>query len=177
MSTANVTPTMMELTPCRVTFGSTPVDLGGTLNNVVVAIETELADIKADQLGSTRLDARVAGHTLKVTTTLSEIQNKDIWKVAFPFAVKHGATPNFNIELKNNVGFPYYSNAEPLVLHPLSKADLDISMDFNFGKAIATAVSEITFGPTEQQGLQVEWTIFPDADEDYRFLIVGDPAA
>lgn len=82
----------MELTPMKVKFkppgASVASDLGGTLDNVVISMGYKKADIKADQLGSTVLDRRVSGIDIKVTTSLAEIQNKDIWKIVFPHATQ-----------------------------------------------------------------------------------------
>lgn len=82
MSSAVVTTNKMELTPMRVSFNG--VDLGGTLDNVVVSVEISKAEIKADQSGETVRDRRVSGQVYKVTTTLTQIKDKDIWKVPFP---------------------------------------------------------------------------------------------
>ena len=165
--------TLMELTPCKITFNG--VDLGGTLDNVVVSVEQMAADLKADQTGETVLDKRVSGLVVKVKTKLTQIKDKSIWIAAFPFAVKHGGPVNYNIEMVNAVGSPYLANSKELILHPQSLTALDLSGDFKFGKALASAVSEIVFGPTEQQGLAVEWTIFPDTSvTPFRFFWYGD---
>lgn len=92
VSFADVEVNNMELTPMRVLFkGPTdaqPVDLGGTLDNVVISMAYKKSDIMADQFGKTVLDRRVSGIDIKVTTSLAEVQNKDLFKVAFPHATQ-----------------------------------------------------------------------------------------
>lgn len=86
----------MELTPMKVKWKgpgmAAAVDLGGTLDNVVISMAYKKSDIMADQMGKTVLDRRVSGIDIKVTTSLVEIQNKDIWKVVFPHATQVAKT-------------------------------------------------------------------------------------
>ena len=172
-SFANVTSGNMELTPCRVKFDG--IDVGGTKGNVKVSINFKKADIKADQLGDTVLDRVVSGAEIKIETILTEIKNKDNWKVVFPFAKKVGTGP-FSIYFDSQVGAHDLAYAKQLSLHPLSKSDADLDGDLLFFKATAESVSEITFGPTEQQGLKVVWNIYPDTSvQPARYLIQGDP--
>lgn len=90
MSFAELDTKNMELTPVRVKWkppgGSTYVDLGGTLDNVVISIAYKKSEIKADQSGTSVRDRRVSGIDIKVTTSLAEIKNKEIIKVLFPHA-------------------------------------------------------------------------------------------
>jgi hypothetical protein len=178
MSYAAVTTTEMELTPCRVTFGDgSPVDLGGTLENVVVSITYDSADIKADQMGTSVLDKKMSGLAVKVTTKLTQVLNKDIWKVAFPLATKVTSGLNSAIDFSSNIGASHIAASHKLVLHPLSLADANVSMDFTFKNAVATGVTEYTHSPTEQAGISVEWTILPDMTvTPAKWFRLGDPA-
>lgn len=91
-SFADVDVKRMELTPMRVLFKApgeiAPVDLGGSLDNVVITMAYKKADIMADQIGKTVLDRRVSGIDIKVTTSLAEVQSKDLFKIAFPHATQ-----------------------------------------------------------------------------------------
>lgn len=174
MSYATVTTSSMELTPMRVTFDG--VDLGGTLANVVISSKYAKSNILADQSGSTVRDRRVSGIEITVTTELTEIQNKDIWKVVFPHAtlISSGTAA---IVFKENMGNSDLANANLLTLHPLSKTDLDLTTDYNFYKAVASAESTITYGPNEQARLKIVWNILPDESvQPNQFFKYGDPA-
>ena len=174
MSNAVVTTSSMELTPTRVTYNG--VDLGGTLGNVVVNAKYVKSEIKADQSGSTVRDRRVSGIEVTVTTELTEIKNKDIWKVVFPHATQI-TTGTAAIDFKANIGDGDLSHAETLVLHPLSAADADVTTDYTFFKAVASAESSITYGPTEQARLKIVWNILPDESAvPNKFFRYGDPA-
>lgn len=175
MSNATVTTPNMELTPMRVTYKG--VDLGGTLGNVKVKVKYGLADIKADQLGETILDRRTSSLEISIETELTEVLKKDNWKVVFPHAALVTSGPNKQIYFYNNVGDSQYASAGLLNLHPLSKADGDLSEDYNFGKAVCSAESELVYGPKEQVRLKAVWTIYPDTGVvPASFGTFGDPS-
>lgn len=175
VSTANVTPSNMELTPMRVKFNG--VDLGGTLSNVVISLKYTKAEIMADQFGKSVLDRRVSAQSYQVTTELAEIKDKDIWKVVFPHARLVTSGENQAIYFDMQIGDSDLAHAAELVLHPLSLVDADLSGDFKFYKATASAESEITFAPDGQAKLKIVWNILPDTSvSPARWLFHGDTA-
>jgi len=181
MSTATVTTTNMELSPMRVSFGTagSEVDLGGTLGNVVLSAKYTKANILADQSGSTVRDRRVSGVEIQVTTELSEIQNKDVWKIVFPHATKTGAgsTTSAAIRFDDAMSDSDLANAKQLILHPLTKSDADKSTDYTFFKAVASAESSITYGPNDQARLKIVWNVLPDnSATPNKFFRYGDPS-
>lgn len=172
VSTANVTVSTMELTPCRVKLNS--VDLGGA-NNVKVTMEYKKSPLKADQLGDTVLDNRVSGVTLKVECELTQINDKSIWKAAFPNSLLVTNGPVTSIVFQSRIGESDLSLAKSLVLHPLSKDDSDVSGDYTFTKVTSMSVSETSFSPTEQQKLKAVFTVLPDTSySPALFMIFGD---
>lgn len=174
-SSATLTPTRMELTPMRVTFDGT--DLGGTLSNVVLTLTYEKAEIHADQLGTTVIDRRVSGQKYTIETELTEIYNKDIWKVVFPHAKEVTSGGNKQIYFESQIGDGDLSNAKQLKLHPLSLSNGDLSGDYTIYKACASADSSITYGPGEQSRLKIIWNVLPDTSTvPAKFLTFGDPA-
>ena len=166
LSYSSIDATLMELTPMRVNFkgpsDSSHIDLGGTLSNVVIETKYEKADIKADQLGTTVLDRRVKGLIIQVTTELTQVEDKNIWKYVFPHATEAGTSPHKYIDFKSMVGDSDLANAGELVLHPLSKDNTVLDFDFTFFKACASAESSITYGPDKQAVLKIIWNILPD---------------
>lgn len=174
-SFANVQVNKMDLTPCRVSFGG--VDLGGTLSNVTVAFKYEKAEIKADQLGTTVLDRRVSGMSVQITTELTQVQDFAIFKKAFPNMSLLTSGMNKSIQFSSRLGVSDYDQAQQLVLHPLNKADADLSQDWLFYKAFPSEDSEIVYGPSDQQKLKVVWTCYPDmGSSDFRMFLHGDPS-
>jgi hypothetical protein len=171
---ATITTTEMELSPMQVTFNG--VDLGATLSGVVISASYKKSPLMADQSGSTVRDRRVSGIEITVKTELAQVQNKDIWKVVFPHAtLVPGGTAA--IDFKDAIGQGDQANAFELVLHPLSKDALDLTTDYTFYKAVASAESEITYGPEEQAKLSIVWNILPDESEvPNKFFRYGDPA-
>jgi len=172
-SFANVDPTKMALTPSRVSWNG--IDLGGTINNVVVKPSVEKADIKADQFGTSVLDRRIKGSKITVETVLTETKNKDKWMVAFPSLRDATVGPDRVVDFLSKVGESDLAKAKPLLLHPLSLPDTDQSCDFYAWLAVAEEVSEITYGPEQQQGLKVVWNLYLDTSvQPARLARFGD---
>ncbi len=150
----------------QVLFGPSgaQVDLGGTLSNITIVSKYMKSPIHADQFGQSVLDRRVSGMEVTVTTEVTEIQNKDIWKVVFPHATKSGTGSGSAaaITFTEEIGDGDLSNAGLLTLHPLSKGASDHATDYNFYKACSSAESQIVYGPTEQARLKIVWNILPD---------------
>ena len=167
-----VAPTSFELTPVIVTFNS--INLGGTLGNVVINSKYDKAELKTDQFGTTVMDRRVSGVVATVTTELVEVLNKDIAKVVFPHATLLSAG-TAAIEFDTNVGDSDLSHAFELNLHPQSQGSGSVAYDWYFFKAVASAESTVTYGPTEQARWKIVWNILPDTSvSPARFWRYGD---
>ena len=175
MSFATVSTSKMELTPMRVKFNG--VDLGGTLGNVSVNVEFVKSEIKADQSGETVRDRRTSGLNISVVTELTQIKDKAKWKAVFPHADL--VTDGFGNQMmffKNIIGDSDLVRSFPLILHPLSLPDIDLSGDYKFYLACADAKSEVVYGPKDQTRLKITWNILPDDSVlPERFMIHGDP--
>lgn len=172
-SFSTVTPGNMDMGPCRVKFNS--VDLGGTLEGVKIHWEPSKGEIKSDQLGSTVLDRVLSGLNITVETMLLELAAKSIWKVAMPYmdSVASGAAGYF----QNKVGQKDSSLWQTLLLHPLTKADSDLSADLTIYRAVAEGKSDLIYKPDGQIGLKVLWNAYPDTSVNPpRFCFLGDPA-
>lgn len=67
--------------------------------------------------------------------------------------------------------------AGPLVLHPLSRPNSDLSGDFMVYLATANGASEYEFGPDKQIAMKIHWDMYPDfTTQPVRFLVFGDPS-
>lgn len=175
VSFSNVSPGFFELSPCRVTYKG--IDLGATLSNVAVKIEVDLAELKSDQYGSLAIDRRESGFKCTIETELAEVQLKDNWKVVFPAhkLVTSGGSSVFYFD--SAVGSSMRDLAGQLILHPLSKADADLSSNILVWLAAAEGKAEITYSPSGQQKIKVVWHMYPDFTTlPPRFLIYGDPS-
>ena len=173
VSTASVNPLNIPLSPMRVNFNG--VDLGGTVNEVTLSKKILLADVMVDQLGKTSLDKKVSGYDYSVKFTISEVKNKDNWKVVFPSDQEVNSGTK-SIISTIQIGDSMYAKAGVLILHPLENADGDLSGDYKFEKAASIQVTEIKYGPDKQSGLTIEMHIFPNLNvSPGRFMIFGDP--
>lgn len=176
VSYSTITPGNFELTPCRVNYKG--VDLGATLGNVKVSIKEDLADLKSDQLGKTVIDRRVSGFNCTVETSLAESQNKNNWGVIFPahkLVTNQAGQQNFYFD--SQVGASMADLAGPLILHPLSRANTDLSGDILIYLATANGGSEYEFGPEKQLAMKTHWDMYPDfTTTPPRFMLFGDPS-
>jgi len=176
-SFATLHPTQFELTPCRVTYKG--VDLGATKGNVKVTIEEKISPLKADQLGDTVIDQKVSGFNAKIETSLDETQLKSNWLVVFQAhkLVTNPITGQQNFYFDSQVGASMLSFAGPLILHPLSRPNSDLSGDIMIYLATAEPKSDYIFSPTEQNALKVVWDMYPDfTTQPPRFMLFGDPS-
>lgn len=150
------------------------IDLGGTLDNVVISAKYTKADIKADQFGETVLDRRVKGIELSVKTALTEIRDKDTWKVAFP-NITRLSTGGDAVMWETKIGEKDTDLTGLLRLHPLAEDVSELGYDYLMYEAVASSESSITYGPSEQAKLEVTWTILPDDKVvPARFFVHGD---
>lgn len=167
-SYATVNPNSMELTPCRVTFKG--VDLGGTLGNVAIKPVYEKAEIKADQFGTTVLNRKVKGVKLTIETQLAEVKNKDNWMAVFPNLRDTGSGAGRVVDFTSKVGSDDLSLAGPLLLHPLSLPDSDVTNDFSAPLAASAEESEYILSPEGQTVLKIVWNIYLDTSVTPAFL-------
>ena len=175
VSYARVNPQNIELTPVRVTYKGT--DLGGTLGNCTIKAKYGKAGIMADQFGKSVLDRVVSSVEVTVETELTEILDKDTWKVVFPNATKATNGGNSVIVWQSKIGSHDLDLAGELILHPLSKADADLSEDMTFPLALASEESQIVYGPEEQARLKIVWNIYLDTSvEPANLFTFGDPS-
>lgn len=174
LSYSTITPANISLTPMQVKFNG--VDLGGTADHVNLSIKYDLADIMVDQFGKTPLDKRVSGQHYSIKMTITEIKNKNNWKVAFPSAYQVTSGTGL-INFVDQIGDSLLSHAQTLLLHPLENATGDYTGDYNFYKAVCMNASEFQYGPEKQVGLKVEFLILPDTSVvPARFMTYGDPS-
>lgn len=174
-SNATITPANLELTPMRVTYKG--VDLGSTLDNVVITPKIMTANLNADQMGTTVINRKVSGYEISITTSLAEVLLKANWKVIFPYAKLVTSGPNQQVYFDSQIGDDALSHAGVLNLHPLSKADADLSGDYNYYKVTAQPESEITYSPTGQAKMKVTFQVYPDfTATPARFFTYGDPS-
>lgn len=173
MSNAAISVVNQDLGACRVTYNG--VDLGSTLNKVVLTVKYHKAHFKSDQTGDTVLDSAIHGMDITVTTDLAETRDKTKWLVAFPSADLLGISPANYLDFKDKMGLRDLPRAQALILHPLVEADASLNFDHYFWKALATEESGLTMGPGEQYKLKLVWRIYPDVSvTPFRFYRFGD---
>lgn len=166
-------PANIELSPMRVSWNGT--DLGATSGNCTVTIKTEKGDIVADQSGKSLLDKRINGMNIQVHTELLEARSVATWAKVFPSATASG-TSSLTFQLP--MGSSDRANAQILNLHPLVKADSDLTQDHNFYLAYPSEQSEIVYGPSGESKLKLVWNVYPvitgGATSSWKWYKFGD---
>jgi len=172
MSYASITPSNISISPVRISYDG--VDLGAVEGDVSVSIEKPNAEIKVAQYGDTMIDLVNKGVIVKVKARLLEISATNL-KHVFPAAFKVGSTGLYSA---SNVGYKLSAYAKPLIIHPLDRADADLSRDIKLYKAVSMSPAEIPYGPETISGFEIEWLALPDftPGAQARFMFFGDPS-
>src|SRR6267143_53600 len=161
ISFATVTPADFDIGPCKVTYNT--VDLGGTLDNVVIHFKYDKAPLKADQTGTTLLDEAVSGMEVTVATSFLETRNKANLATILPAFTLAGTSPANFLTMNNKVATRYLAAlAFPLELHPMSDATAVKNFDYYFYKDVPSEESEIILGPADQRRVKIIWKIYLD---------------
>jgi len=180
LSYPTITPNDIVLSPMQVFFtpaGGSQVDLGATEGGVTLSVKTDLAEKMADQFGKTAIDRVIAGHHFQVKFTLAELTDKArIWKNAFPYMqlVNDGSGHYLGI-FTMQIGANMLAVAGQMVLHPISQAASDHSLDITIDLATCESAAEVKYGPDKQAGLACVFDVYPNtAVSPARFLRYGD---
>lgn len=170
-SFATVTPANISISPVRLTFDG--VDLGGVEGDVTVSIEQSNSEIKVAQYGDSLIDLVNKGTLIKVKARLLEVSAAQI-KRLFPASLL-GTNGNY---FATNVGTKLSAFAKQLVIHPLDRADADLTHDIVLFKAVSMSPAEIPYGPETITGFEIEFVALPDfsVGAQARFAFIGDPA-
>lgn len=173
MQNAAITVPDLDIGPCKVLFDG--VDLGATLDNVVISMKYDKAPMKADQTGTLVLDDAVSGMEITVKTSIAETRRKALWAAMFPSADLAGVAPNDHLTFADKVALRSLSRAKVLILKPMVENAVTLDLDHYFYKALPTEESVLTKGPGEQDKLPIVWRIYPDTSVlPFRLYRFGD---
>lgn len=174
-SAATVTVSNFDIGPCQVNWGSSPVDLGGTLKNVNIKFKYDKTPLKADQFGSSILDMAISGMECTVDTELTETRNRVTWSKVFPSAILGGTSPHQYNDFKDETALRQLSLSDKLMLHPLVDASASHDQEWIFWKALPLEDSAYVFHSATQASLKVTWRILLDTSQSpARMFRVGD---
>lgn len=171
MSYATITTANISVSPVRISYDG--IDLGAVEGDVTVSIEKPNAEIKVAQYGDSVIDLVNKGTLIKIKARLMEVTAANL-KHLFPAAFKVGSSGMY---FASNVGYKLSAYAKPLIIHPLDRADADLSRDIKLYKAVSMSPAEIPYGPEVVTGFEIEWMALPDftSGAQARFAYFGDP--
>jgi len=165
----------IQVTPVRVTYGGN--DLGFLVEGTEVNIETQLADIVADAHAKTVLDRVNIGMVGTVKIKIAQLTAEKI-KAAFPYSTIVTSGPNKLLLFGNSVGERDLDRAAALILHPVNKAEADLSGDWKCWQAVPNGSAAITYDAENQIGIEVTFNVYPDLTKpmSHQFCVYGDPS-
>lgn len=173
-SQAVVTTSKLDIGPCRVTFDD--LDVGGTLDNVVVNFKFMKAPLKADQSGESLRDEAISGVEITIETSIAETRSNDLLKKIFPNATPIEDSPKKALQWENLIATRMLPNAKVLTLHPLVEADDSLNFDWTIYKAMPSEESSYSFSPTDQGKMKIVWKAYlDDSVTPNRMFRYGDP--
>lgn len=166
----------VKLGACNVNYKTT--DLGLTKGGVAVTISTQQKAINVDQFGQTVVNDYIMGRTGTVKVPMAESDLAKLQAV-IPGAtlVTDSVTPTKKkLVIPNATGTSLLAIAGPLILHPTSLADADMSEDVTIPLAAPTGNVTFDFQAENERVYQVEFTMYPDVATGL-MLTIGDPSA
>lgn len=158
---------------CSVSFNA--VDLGHTMEGVVVNYEPEYHDILVDRFGNTVAEKVLIGEKLTAVVTLAEATIANL-RVAIPTG---STSPATRMTIGRDTGLRMTSKAAQLVLHPIANAAGVRTEDVVFHKAVASEPIELPHKFDEERKFQVTFTALLDESKSSGNYLghIGDSAA
>lgn len=173
MSNPTITTQNLDIGPCIVNYNG--VDLGSTLDKVVVTMKYVKSPLHADQTGSTILDAAISGIDISVAFALAETRDKTKVAAIFPNMDYGGTSPADFLDMKNKVAVRDFTQSKVLFLHPIVEVDAGLNFDWYFYNALSTEESALTISASDQYKMKVSFRIYPDTSvSPMRFFRYGD---
>lgn len=164
----------VKLGPCAITFGS--LDIALTKGGVVLRVEALMKEITIDQYGSSAVDDRIVGWSVKAIVPLAQTDYATLKQAAI-FLQEQGS----GALVDRKLGASMRNIAQPLTLHPVENDVADKSEDAYLYLAAPTTAMEMKYGFEDERIYNVEFKAYPkagsDPSEPGNFFVIGDPAA
>lgn len=142
--------------PCSLNFGG--IDVGHTVDGVVLTAARELTDVTVDQFGNTPIDKVLSGNGLSVKFKMAQA-DWDQWNVAIPETSSYdGAGTKDRNDFGADAGYSLRQDAKPLIIHPLKNQPGDLSQDVTIYLAVSSDDVELPMKIDDQAVLEVTMT-------------------
>jgi len=165
----------VKLGVCKIKFNG--IDLGYTKGGVEVTVKTDTHKVNVDQFGKTPINEYIMGREVTVKCPLAETTLDNLVKI-MPGAVlvTDSVTPTKKVvNVSTGVGINLLDIAQALVLHPISKADIDVSEDFTVFKAATAGALNFAYKLEDERIYNTEFNGYPDTNG--KLFAVGDTTA
>ncbi len=149
--------------PCTLTYKG--IDVGHTIDGVMLEAERELQEVNVDQYGHTPIDLVLSGNNLRLKFKMAQTE-WDQWNIAIPETSSYdGASTNDRADFGADAGYSLRQDAGLLVLHPMRNAAGDLSDDVTIYQAVSAGNISVPFKIDQQRVLEVEMRAL--VDESY----------
>jgi hypothetical protein len=165
----------VRLGVCSLTYKG--VDLGYTKGGVEVTVESETHEVTIDQFGNTPVNDYVMGAKITVKVPLAEttVQNMATIMPGGKLVIDETDTDKIRADISSGVGLNLIDIAGVLTLHPIGRADSDISEDFTVWKAATAGGLSFGYKVDEERVFDCEFKGYPA--DDKRLFSYGDVTA
>lgn len=145
--------------PCRLTFKG--VDIGHTLDGIVLTVDRSFADVLVDRYGSMPIDKVLTGVSAKLKFKLAQFNVRN-FDIAMPETSTYDGAVGDRADIGADAGYSLRADAGLLVIHPLKYAVGDLSHDINIYRAVNTNTMELSYKIDEQLAVEVEMEALVD---------------
>lgn len=171
---ANSSTENIRMGTCKVLLAG--VDLGFTTGGVEVAVTTTTHETKVDQFGDTVANEYIMGRSITITIPLVET-TLDNMAAIIPGSelVTSGSGPTLKkkVVVKSGTGLSLLDLAQELTLHPIAKADNDVSEDLVIPLAATAGAMNFAYKYDAERVFNCEFKGYPDSVTGTLF-IYGD---
>lgn len=140
------------------------VHLGHTKGGVEFTFEREFEDLTVDKYGNMPLDMALTGQNLLIKAFLAEITN-DVLNVAIPEGNYATGGVDDKLGLGRDSGYLLRTDAQPLRLHPRSRAATDYSEDVYIWLAVSVENVEMGYKIDEQRIIETTFRALVDESQ------------
>lgn len=167
----------VKLGVCQVTFGG--VDLGYTKGGVEVEVTTETHKVMVDQFGNSPVNEYITARNVMVRVPMAETTLENLVAImpGATLVTDSGDPTKKRVDVVNGIGQSLLDIAQELTLHPIALDALDKSEDFTLPLAATAGAMNFAYKLDEERIFNVEFTGYPDTENNNVLFQVGDVTA
>lgn len=167
----------IRMSTCKVTFDGN--DLGLTIGGVDVKVASTTHETKVDQFGDTVANEFIMGRTITVTVPLAETTLQNLVAIMPGATLVTDATDptKLRVDVTSGVGQSLLAIAKEMILHPIDKADTDVSEDLNIPLCATAGAIDFAYMYNKERVFNCTFKGYPDRANGGLLFSYGDLTA